>query len=95
MILTSSVIWWRPVADGLPDSDTTVMVALCDEDEPVIAYHDGERWIIGCLEDPDVTHWAHLPELPSPFVVERYVITDDGEMRVERPEVPEVPGGAA
>jgi hypothetical protein len=65
MILTSSVIWWRPVEDGLPDSDTTVMLALSDEDEPLMGYHDGERWICGCHEEPNITHWADLPELPG------------------------------
>jgi hypothetical protein len=65
MILTSSVIWWRPVEEGLPDSDITVLCVVRGEDEPVIAYHDGERWVIGYREDYDVTHWADLPEVPG------------------------------
>ena len=68
---------WQPCADGLPDSDTTVLVSNPEWIEPVfMGYHDGEVWreINGAawmpddFEDPNErppTHWADLPEPPA------------------------------
>jgi len=59
---------WKSVDEGLPDSDTMVLIA-CKEgySEPVwMGYHDGETW--RDVEATDlqnlVTHWRDLPEEP-------------------------------
>jgi hypothetical protein len=66
---------WTAVADALPDSDTTVLVANPEwMSDPVgLGYHDGEVWrdqdgIAWNNVDPDdaaPTHWADLPEPPE------------------------------
>lgn len=37
---------WKPVAEGLPDPDTTMQIALDDtHSEPTwLGFHDGETW---------------------------------------------------
>lgn len=65
---------WIPVEQGLPDSDTTVLVYAPDGDEPVWLgfYGDpfdgadaGLCWrYINNDQARGVTHWAVLPEGP-------------------------------
>lgn len=62
---------WTRVIDGMPDSDTTVLVHVPIADEPVqLGYHDGELWRNVHNESfseilTPVEHWMPLPEPPS------------------------------
>ena len=60
---------WTACADGLPESDQTIMTYQPDANEPVWpGYHDGEQWwdITGfALPAPEVTHWIPFPEPPT------------------------------
>lgn len=61
----SPALDWTPVGDRLPDDDTTVMIALTDDDEPVwMGWHDGEGWHVAEGAPADVTHWKPIPEGP-------------------------------
>jgi hypothetical protein len=57
--------WWTPVAKGLPDDDTTVLIAL-DDGEVWTGYVDGGEWLYvsGDPMSAKVTHWQHLPARP-------------------------------
>ena len=58
---------WTPVNRGLPDDDTTILVAL-DDREVYTAYRDAGNWrAIDSSPIPDecVTHWAHMPPAPG------------------------------
>ena len=69
---TTETITWHPVADGLPDPASNVLLALSDgtscegflEDEP----GDRNVWrdvTAEQLGDGVVTHWAEMPKGPS------------------------------
>lgn len=53
---------WNP---GLPDSETTVLVRLLSEEDPIIiGWHDGHQWR-ACDASPicgGVVGWAHLED---------------------------------
>lgn len=59
-------IHWIDVRDHLPDDETTVLVA--DRNGEVWqAWHEGHAWLemtAGRLVG--ITHWADLPEPPTP-----------------------------
>ena len=56
---------WVPINERLPDSDTTVLVAVVDADEPVwLGYLDGSEWCEISGAPIRVTHWAELPAPP-------------------------------
>ncbi len=68
--MTTSTITWNPVADGLPDPETNVLLALnnrftcegfLDLDPESTVWRD-----VCAVELPDgaVTHWAEMPVLP-------------------------------
>jgi len=61
---------WIPVAERLPDSETTVMVYAPAADPPVwLGYYDerdhGDGWWSVDEAKLDVTHWTHTPEPPN------------------------------
>ncbi len=57
-----SFVNWIGVDEALPDSDTTVMVCIRGNDEPVwMGFHNGEVWLSVDAITIDVTHWADLP----------------------------------
>ena len=58
---------WQPCVDGLPDSDSTVMIYTPDSNEPIwLGYHDGEQWwTIEQFPVTGVTHWMDMPEPPQ------------------------------
>lgn len=69
MLITSTeTIDWIATQCGkhLPDSDTTVMVTLDDDDERVwLGYYDGERWVdatTGGQFGRNVIAWTDMPE---------------------------------
>ena len=68
------VIDWIYVEDGMPDSETTVLVFAPGADNPVwFGYHDGESWYAvdgmeyGNDEEivAEVVAWAEMPEGPQ------------------------------
>lgn len=62
-----SFVNWIGVDEALPDSDTTVMVCIRGNDEPVwMGFHDGETWFSVDAMPIDATHWA---DLPAPVVL--------------------------
>ncbi len=64
--LRAAAIAWTLAAE-LPDSDTTVLLFNPDASEPVWpGYHDGKYWRYadGMLTYP--THYADMPEGPTP-----------------------------
>ncbi len=62
-------IEWIPVTREMPDDDTLVMMADRGCDQPVwMGWHAEDAWwFVGGADenDPDVTHWAHLPKGPD------------------------------
>jgi hypothetical protein len=60
---------WQPISQGLPDSDSTVLIAIENADEPIwIGFHDGEQWRYldaTAVLPLRVTHWANFPEGPK------------------------------
>jgi hypothetical protein len=57
---------WTPVANQLPDSDTTILLFDENASEPVWpGYLDGNMWryIDGMPAQP--THWTEMPEGPK------------------------------
>ena len=60
-------ITWTKCSDGLPDEDTTVLIALADTDVYVGFRWQGEwLYLDGMpLSTGMVTHWAHLPPHPE------------------------------
>jgi len=57
-----SLVNWIGVDTALPDSDTTVLVSLRNNDEPVwLGFHNGEMWFSVDAIAIDVTHWAEMP----------------------------------
>jgi hypothetical protein len=57
-------VTWTPVAQRMPDADTTVQIALDDtHGEPTwIGFHDGEIWRdVAGTRIEGVTHWADMP----------------------------------
>ncbi|HEY0843787.1 MAG TPA: DUF551 domain-containing protein [Noviherbaspirillum sp.] len=63
---TTEQITWIPVAQRLPDSDTTVMLFDADANEPVwLGYFGGERWhyVDGMPATP--SDWAEMPAGPA------------------------------
>jgi hypothetical protein len=67
--MTTTTITWTPVAERLPDDDTTVLLALPDGYVTLGWFDDnGPRWWeceSGELAH-GVTHWADLPAAPAP-----------------------------
>jgi hypothetical protein len=60
-------IYWLPVTRELPDDGITVPVHTPKDDEPVfLGFLDGEIWRNVNAEQIEVTHWADLPEPPTP-----------------------------
>jgi hypothetical protein len=61
-------IEWVPSAERLPDDDETVLIVMSDG-EVWMAYRDAAGWIDagGGVQYTanDVTHWAHMPEVPN------------------------------
>lgn len=74
--MTTSIITWKPVAEGLPDSDMTVLAYCPESSEPVwLRFYDGEAWRDSDgFYAPSVTHWAELPECPIVPPVARDII---------------------
>lgn len=63
---TAETITWRPVAEGLPDDELTVLVAMdpAFEGEPVwLGYRAAAQWVevSGDAIAGAVTHWADMP----------------------------------
>ena len=58
---------WIPVADQLPDDDSSVLIALNGESgEPVwIGYHDADGWHSSEGMPVAVTHWQDIPAGPD------------------------------
>ena len=65
---------WNDQGEQLPEEGVLVLaLALPDDEDPFIAYHDGEGWFeVGGLprgqlnmDLPQVTHWAKLPGMPK------------------------------
>jgi hypothetical protein len=64
-------IFWKPIADGLPDAETNVMLAM-DDGTSCEGFCDGD--VAGFpvwrdvtadeIEDANVTHWAPMPGGP-------------------------------
>jgi len=65
---TPETINWIAVDRALPDDDTTVLVFNADCDDPVWpGYHSDGKWFYAeILPAPNISHWAHLPEGPTP-----------------------------
>jgi hypothetical protein len=58
---------WKPVAQGLPDDDVLVLIALNDDDVWA-GYRDGDLWrYVDAMPitTERVTHWMHLPAYPA------------------------------
>jgi hypothetical protein len=57
------LITWIPVQESLPDDDSTVLVSLAEDDEPVwLGHHSAGAWHdIEGRRRADVTHWAQVP----------------------------------
>lgn len=56
---------WTAVADGLPDDETTVLIAT-EDGEVWTGFMDGGQWRY-VSADPvgiPVTHWMHFPSPP-------------------------------
>ena len=60
------IIEWTPVAEGLPDPETTVLIELDpdgDASEPVwLGFHDGTGWLDVMGDAVQVVAWAHVPK---------------------------------
>ena len=57
---------WRACADGLPDDEVCVLIAMADG-EVWTGFRDGDEWRYASA-DPvgsEVTHWMHFPEPPA------------------------------
>jgi len=60
----SEVVTWTPAANGLPDTDITVLLSLDESHgEPTFAgYWDGQRWLdVGANPITGVLGWADMP----------------------------------
>lgn len=58
---------WIPVSARLPDDDTSVLMALSD-DEVWQGYRDGDIWrdnLATPIAPERVTHWMHMPAAPG------------------------------
>lgn len=70
--MITETITWRPVADGLPDADLTVLLAL-QEEGTCEGFLDGEEEGFPVWRGVDstglggytVTHWAEMPQGPK------------------------------
>ena len=69
---TETITWYELPADGVPDADTTVLVAFKFNDEPEVdtwqAWWSGEHWMDTATGDRmerdgtlQVLAWAHMP----------------------------------
>jgi len=66
-IVTTSTITWKPVAEGLPDAESNVMLGLssgftCE------GFWDGEAWrdvTAMPIEDDAVCAWSEMPMFDS------------------------------
>jgi hypothetical protein len=60
--MTTELLTWTPVAERLPDDDTTVLICTTDTAEPVwLGYRDGDDWRDSEGDAVAVTHWAAMP----------------------------------
>jgi hypothetical protein len=56
-------IEWVPVAERLPDDETSVLVCTSGTAEPVwIGYRDGDAWRDSEGSEIEVVAWAEMPE---------------------------------
>jgi len=58
---------WKPVAEGLPDDETLVLIALNDDDVWT-GYRDGDIWrYVDAMPitAERVTHWMPMPPHPG------------------------------
>lgn len=71
--MTTETITWHPVAEGLPDADLTVLLAL-DGEDTCAGFLDGERadgtplWRDTTaidLHGHTIAHWADMPKGPG------------------------------
>lgn len=68
--MLTETVTWRPAASGsMPDSDSTVLVAIdvnTPHSEPVwLGYHDGDCWRDIEGQPITVTHWAEMLHGPA------------------------------
>lgn len=60
----TETVTWTKVADAMPDSDTTVLVQLVDDNEPTwLGFHDGLGWCdvsTGGYFSGRVVAWAEM-----------------------------------
>lgn len=66
--IVNETIKWIPVADSVPDDDTTVLLFTPNAGEPVwLGYRDDNDWryVDALRVEHKVTHWAEMPEGPK------------------------------
>ncbi|WP_119154182.1 DUF551 domain-containing protein [Caldimonas tepidiphila] len=66
--MTTETITWHPVAERLPDDDTTVLLAVeCDDEPTWPGFHSEGGWyyVSGARVAARVTHWADMPGGPK------------------------------
>jgi len=66
--MLTETITWHPVAERLPDSDITVMLAIEGVSEPTWpGFWDGRAWryVSGGIVAGRVTDWADMPAGPQ------------------------------
>ncbi|WP_119157459.1 hypothetical protein [Caldimonas tepidiphila] len=66
--MTTETITWHPVAEQMPDGDTTVLMALEGDDEPTWpGFYAGGGWyyVSGGRVAGHVTDWADMPGGPK------------------------------
>ena len=58
---------WHDATVDLPDADTSVLVAIRDEEDSYEGYLDGETWCYaqGTCVIGEVYAWAHMPAAPD------------------------------
>jgi len=60
--VTTETLTWTPVAERLPDDDTTVLICTTGTAEPVwLGYRDGAQWRDSEGAAVDVVAWAEMP----------------------------------
>jgi hypothetical protein len=57
---------WTAIAEGLPKTDATVLVAVKDKECPVwVGYREDGEWLCHDGFPIEVTHWMPLPASPK------------------------------
>lgn len=69
----TETITWHDPAEEMPDDDIIVLVITVKEEEPMVAFHDGDTWREADgypLNFDEVLRWAHLPigQPPQPAI---------------------------